>query len=1531
MNRLAFSVLRGVVALTCFVTSIVSLAQVTSDFASNADGWTAFDYNAGSSTAVTYNAAGGNPGGYVSFSPAGANNNIYFTAPSKFNGNFSFSYNQNLTFDLKVSQTGVDSPLGDVLISGPAGTIYHQLSAYPVTGAWTSYSMNLNETQGWHFSCYTCAAPTKTQMKAILQNVTKIQIRVKYITGAGAYTGQLDNVVLNSISLTPPPAVTFLTPAFAVQGTPVTIIGSNFNSTPSLNLVYFNGVKATPTSGTTTQLTVAVPKSAAFGPITVVDLSTGLQGSSTMAFSPLFDNNSDNGGQIIPASLRPGYNTILPMSNSGNTYSGMDKGDLDGDGWIDLVADESFSTTIYAFRNLGSGGTVSTASFATAVTLSVSTVPGGSPSLGPVTVADVDNDGMPDISAVTASGAGQGYIAVFRNTSTPGTLSFSAPQFFAYPYYSAQLYMGASDVDGDGRIDFAVTTGTAPGGIWIIQNMSTPGTVDFAYGVAIGTNASHSGVRFADLNNDRKPEMIASRGVSFEIYQNNSTPGIISMGAPFNVTATNATYFTVADLDADNRMDIVYSAYSAPNIYFLPNSYTGPTLDASAFGSEFSITNKVSNPDGFAVHDINADGKPDIVIVGSSDVGVMENVGNPGTLGATSFLPPTLFQGSASSSFLYGLGPVVADLDGDNKGEVAFVYSNNAVPAGEKGIYVFHNESFPVPAITNLSPPFGNVATSVDLNGDLMATGSTAPSVRLNKIKAPVTGSPTNALTTVTNPAGTISGKFQVTNHGLSGTSRYFTSTFVTNRTIDASSLGPGVDFPLSANTRDAIEVADFDDDGKMDVVVVDNYSTTKIFQNAATAGQPITATSLTELGTTYTAGYNIVALDIDGDGKMDLHNGYGLLQNNGAGTVSFLSGPNGIYTNTGGFNYAAIADFNKDGKIDMAQVNGGANIQVYENRSVNGPYTYNGNLSTFNITATSLARPNNYGGIVAEDFDGDGYEDIIVTNQTAANMTFYLNNKIYGPISASSFSFLGNYSTSGSQPIGLTANDFDRDGKIDIAVAYFNSTFVSVYRNISSIGDISFAAPVDIVAQNKGYNIASQDLDGDGKPEIVVIYQPNPGTGAFSIYKNTSPLGSVSFGAKVDMPLTRKPQSLAFADINLDQKPDILIVGFGGSAPANALMVFENKIPVNVITITSQPSDFSACEGDVATFTTGASGTTNLTFQWQFSPDGIVPFADIPNGANYSNVTTATLSVNTTGSFGAGRYRCKVNGDFANAAYTNDEGLFINPAPSAPTVLGASGCPSAMVLTASGGSNGQYRWYSVPTGGTPIAGETNSTYTTPTLSVTTDYYVSIASGGCESNRTAVTATINACNPPVIETESLATIIGGKITIDLKPLITTANLDLSSLQIVTPPSSGAVASIDANGILTIDYVGKVFSGDEQISIEACDLNGQCSTQDFTIEVGGDIIVYNGISPNGKNPKLIIQFIEVLPDTKNNTVYIFDRWENQVWHGTNYDNSSVVFTGVSDSGSDLPTGVYYYKIEFASGLKTKTGFISLRRQ
>ncbi|PZR39042.1 MAG: hypothetical protein DI538_07835, partial [Azospira oryzae] len=183
-------------------------------------------------------------------------------------------------------------------------------------------------------------------------------------------------------------------------------------------------------------------------------------------------------------------------------------------------------------------------------------------------------------------------------------------------------------------------------------------------------------------------------------------------------------------------------------------------------------------------------------------------------------------------------------------------------------------------------------------------------------------------------------------------------------------------------------------------------------------------------------------------------------------------------------------------------------------------------------------------------------------------------------------------------------------------------------------------------------------------------------------------------------------------------------------------------------IIITTQPASTAVCEGANATLTTAATGNPVITYQWQkqsSSPVAVI-WNNVANAGGYSGATSASLVVNTTGNFGAGNYRCKISAPNAIDEYTNNAVIGINPLPTAPTTTGNSSCTTgALTLTAAGGTNGQYRWYTAASGGTAITGQTNSTYS-PALTGSTTYYVSINNGTCESTRTAVTGTIN--TPP---------------------------------------------------------------------------------------------------------------------------------------------------------------------------------------
>lgn len=371
------------------------------------------------------------------------------------------------------------------------------------------------------------------------------------------------------------------------------------------------------------------------------------------------------------------------------------------------------------------------------------------------------------------------------------------------------------------------------------------------------------------------------------------------------------------------------------------------------------------------------------------------------------------------------------------------------------------------------------------------------------------------------------------------------------------------------------------------------------------------------------------------------------------------------------------------------------------------------------------------------------------------------------------------------------------------------------------------------------------------------------------------------------------------------------------------------------VITINAQPTHVTACDGIIAQFSTNAIGTTNITYKWQYSPDGAAPFLDLNNGGGYSNVATNNLFVSTTGNFGAGFYRCKISGDFASTVFSSSSDLLINAIPSPPQVVSSNPVcsPASISLKVSGASNGQYVWYTVSSGGTAIPGEKNDTYVTPSLSVSTTYYVSINNGNCESSRTAITANIQTCHPPSIAPVVETAFIDGTVTIDLTTLLSDPdnNLDFSTLQVATQPESGAPAILSGK-TLTIDYTGKPYAATDQFTIKICDLTNLCAAQPIAIEFTGDITVFNAMSPNddGKNEIFFIQNIDLLPQTKRNHVSILNRWGDVVFETNDYDNLTRVFSGRNNSGANLPPGVYFYSITFDSGIPSRTGFISLRK-
>ena len=97
-------------------------------------------------------------------------------------------------------------------------------------------------------------------------------------------------------------------------------------------------------------------------------------------------------------------------------------------------------------------------------------------------------------------------------------------------------------------------------------------------------------------------------------------------------------------------------------------------------------------------------------------------------------------------------------------------------------------------------------------------------------------------------------------------------------------------------------------------------------------------------------------------------------------------------------------------------------------------------------------------------------------------------------------------------KPNGVTIGDLDGDGKPEIVVAIDHDT-VSVFRNTSTPGNISFANKINfVVSIGEPQTISINDFDLDGKPDLAISYSTSTTLSLASVLRNTSSPGAFTF-----------------------------------------------------------------------------------------------------------------------------------------------------------------------------------------------------------------------------------------------------------------------------------------------------------------------------------------------------------------------------------------------------------------------------------
>jgi hypothetical protein len=296
---------------------------------------------------------------------------------------------------------------------------------------------------------------------------------------------------------------------------------------------------------------------------------------------------------------------------------------------------------------------------------------------------------------------------------------------------------------------------------------------------------------------------------------------------------------------------------------------------------------------------------------------------------------------------------------------------------------------------------------------------------------------------------------------------------------------------------------ADFNGDGQSDVVLECLSNSSPAVELAVFFGKgngQFSSPLIISLGL-MDSPRSLLVGDVNGDGRPDLV-ASGLVSGSSFASVSvFLN--NGDGTFTAGQSFAAgsvaasfLADLTGDGKLDLVITRGNGDVEVFQGKGD----------GTFLKPGVQYPMTQGMNSLALADFNGDGRPDLAACGFLGAN-----SNVAKGSAYALAFGQNGGFGVPQVHPgtgkhsacTSVVAADFNGDGKMDFALSAWDESAAAGLTVFLGKGDGTFSAPANYGVLQQGHMIVG-DLNGDGKPDILILEAVqtaiNKGNGTFKI-----------------------------------------------------------------------------------------------------------------------------------------------------------------------------------------------------------------------------------------------------------------------------------------------------------------------------------------------------------------------------------------------------------------------------------------------